>query len=250
MPPDARPDFVVMAGDGELMGEMRRRVDADPWLRERCRLLGVLEDMPGFLAASTSWCSRPTPRACPTPSSRRWRWRPGGGDARLRRALSARASTASWWSRATSGAWATRSRRMTHLDRAERAAMGRALRARALEEFGMEERGRAPSGRPTTTCSQGADDAPRPFATAASRRRAVPAHAGRRRCRAGDVGPGGRVRGRWGARWTWWSPAARRLPGRDRCRRASGGGPAARARGDRPGAARPATCGANARARC
>lgn len=50
-PEAARPDYVVMAGDGAEMPELRRRVDADPWLRERCRLLGVVEDIPGFLQA-------------------------------------------------------------------------------------------------------------------------------------------------------------------------------------------------------
>ncbi len=50
VPADERPDYVVMAGDGELRPELERRIEADPWLRERCRLLGVVGDTPEFLA--------------------------------------------------------------------------------------------------------------------------------------------------------------------------------------------------------
>ncbi|MEJ2291388.1 MAG: glycosyltransferase [Deinococcales bacterium] len=49
LPPERRPDYVVLAGDGELMPALRRRVEGDPWLRERCRLLGVVADAPSFL---------------------------------------------------------------------------------------------------------------------------------------------------------------------------------------------------------
>ena len=50
LPPERRPDLVVMAGDGALMPSMRARVAADAWLREHCRLLGVIDDVPAFLA--------------------------------------------------------------------------------------------------------------------------------------------------------------------------------------------------------
>lgn len=51
LPPERRPDLVAMAGDGALMPAIRARVDADPWLREHCLLLGVIDDVPAFLAA-------------------------------------------------------------------------------------------------------------------------------------------------------------------------------------------------------
>ena len=48
--PERRPDLVVMAGDGALMPLVRERVALDAWLRDRCRLLGVVDDPPAFLA--------------------------------------------------------------------------------------------------------------------------------------------------------------------------------------------------------
>ena len=48
--PERRPDLVVMAGDGTLMPQIRERVEHDAWLRECCRLLGVVDDAPAFLA--------------------------------------------------------------------------------------------------------------------------------------------------------------------------------------------------------
>jgi glycosyltransferase involved in cell wall biosynthesis len=50
MAPEQRPDLVVMAGDGALMPALRARVEGDAWLREHCRLLGVVDDAPAFLA--------------------------------------------------------------------------------------------------------------------------------------------------------------------------------------------------------
>lgn len=50
LPESERPDYVVMAGDGPLMPELRQRVADHPWLQQRCRLLGVVEDTPAFLA--------------------------------------------------------------------------------------------------------------------------------------------------------------------------------------------------------
>jgi glycosyltransferase involved in cell wall biosynthesis len=49
LPASRRPDRVVMAGDGALMPEVRRRVASDAWLRERCTLLGVVDDSAAFL---------------------------------------------------------------------------------------------------------------------------------------------------------------------------------------------------------
>ncbi len=51
MRPEDRPDVVLLAGDGPLQAEMRRRIEADPYLRRSCRLLGPIEEVPTFLAA-------------------------------------------------------------------------------------------------------------------------------------------------------------------------------------------------------
>ena len=50
LPEDVRPDYVVLAGEGPTMGDARATVEADPWLRERCRFLGRIHDTPAFLA--------------------------------------------------------------------------------------------------------------------------------------------------------------------------------------------------------
>lgn len=50
LPVADRPDHVVFAGDGALRPELERRIAADPWMRERCHLLGVVHDTPAFLA--------------------------------------------------------------------------------------------------------------------------------------------------------------------------------------------------------
>lgn len=50
LPRERRPDLVVMAGDGALMPMIRARLQADPWLAEHCLLLGVIDDVPAFLA--------------------------------------------------------------------------------------------------------------------------------------------------------------------------------------------------------
>lgn len=47
---DERPDYLAMAGDGPLMPLLQERVRAEPWLSERCRLVGVVGDTPAFLA--------------------------------------------------------------------------------------------------------------------------------------------------------------------------------------------------------
>jgi glycosyltransferase involved in cell wall biosynthesis len=51
VPETERPDYLVLAGDGPTMPEVKRRVEGDPWLRDHCLLLGVLEDTPGFFAS-------------------------------------------------------------------------------------------------------------------------------------------------------------------------------------------------------
>lgn len=50
LPIAERPDHVVFAGDGVLRQELERRIATDPWLNERCHLLGVVHDTPSFLA--------------------------------------------------------------------------------------------------------------------------------------------------------------------------------------------------------
>lgn len=51
LPQSVRPDLLVLAGDGELMDYVRRRVEENPWLSEHTKLLGVVEDTPAFLQA-------------------------------------------------------------------------------------------------------------------------------------------------------------------------------------------------------
>ncbi len=143
LPPRERPDYLVMAGDGELMPELRRRLAADPWLGERCRLLGVVSDTPGFLAgidflALTSdteglpnaileamAMGRPAvaTRVADVPfllGDERFLVPPGDAEA-LGEAIG----------------------RMVRLGAEERAAVGAALRARARAEFGMDSAVRA-----------------------------------------------------------------------------------------------------------
>lgn len=50
LPVDDRPDYLMLGGDGPTMPTVRERVAADPWLSERCRLLGEVTDVPGFMA--------------------------------------------------------------------------------------------------------------------------------------------------------------------------------------------------------
>lgn len=50
LPEPVRPDHVVLAGDGDMMPHVRALVAADPWLRERCRFVGSIDDTPAFLA--------------------------------------------------------------------------------------------------------------------------------------------------------------------------------------------------------
>ena len=50
LPNERRPDHLVMAGDGALMPSIHARVAADAWLRDHCSLLGLVDDVPAFLA--------------------------------------------------------------------------------------------------------------------------------------------------------------------------------------------------------
>jgi glycosyltransferase involved in cell wall biosynthesis len=51
VPENERPDYLVMGGDGPMMPKVKARVEADPWLSKHCRLLGIVEDTPSFLAS-------------------------------------------------------------------------------------------------------------------------------------------------------------------------------------------------------
>jgi glycosyltransferase involved in cell wall biosynthesis len=51
LPHADRPDFVALGGDGPTMPLVRSLIDRDPWLRDRCRLLGMIHDRPEFLVA-------------------------------------------------------------------------------------------------------------------------------------------------------------------------------------------------------
>lgn len=51
LPERDRPDFVVMAGTGALLEVVQHRIDRDPGLKQRFRLLGVVGDTPRFLAS-------------------------------------------------------------------------------------------------------------------------------------------------------------------------------------------------------
>ncbi|MBS3967372.1 MAG: glycosyltransferase [Truepera sp.] len=49
LPVSDRPDYLVLGGDGPTMPMVRERVASDPWLQNHCRLLGTVEDVPGFM---------------------------------------------------------------------------------------------------------------------------------------------------------------------------------------------------------
>lgn len=51
LPVGDRPDYAVLAGDGATMPDIRATLEADPWLREHCRLLGSTDETPRFLAS-------------------------------------------------------------------------------------------------------------------------------------------------------------------------------------------------------
>jgi len=45
-----RPDYVLLAGDGPTMPDVKALVASDPWLEQRCRILGTINATPEFLA--------------------------------------------------------------------------------------------------------------------------------------------------------------------------------------------------------
>lgn len=49
VPVDKRPDYLLLGGDGPTMPEVRRQIQMDPWLRERCVLVGLVKDVPAFM---------------------------------------------------------------------------------------------------------------------------------------------------------------------------------------------------------
>jgi glycosyltransferase involved in cell wall biosynthesis len=51
VPENERPDYLVMAGEGQVMPMVKERVAADPWLRDHVKLLGTVENTPGFFAS-------------------------------------------------------------------------------------------------------------------------------------------------------------------------------------------------------
>jgi glycosyltransferase involved in cell wall biosynthesis len=51
VPENERPDYLVMGGEGQMMPMVKERVAADPWLREHVKLLGTVENTPGFFAS-------------------------------------------------------------------------------------------------------------------------------------------------------------------------------------------------------
>jgi glycosyltransferase involved in cell wall biosynthesis len=51
VPENERPDYLVLGGDGPMMPVIKAKIEADPWLSQHCRLLGIVEDTPGFLAS-------------------------------------------------------------------------------------------------------------------------------------------------------------------------------------------------------
>ncbi len=51
VPENERPDYLIMGGDGPMMPQVKARIEVDPWLSKHCRLLGIVEDTPSFLAS-------------------------------------------------------------------------------------------------------------------------------------------------------------------------------------------------------
>lgn len=51
VPENERPDYLVMGGEGQMMPMVKERVAADRWLREHVKLLGTVENTPGFFAS-------------------------------------------------------------------------------------------------------------------------------------------------------------------------------------------------------
>lgn len=51
LPVEHRPDRLLFAGDGPMASALHARIEADAWARDHVRLLGTIDDVPGFLAA-------------------------------------------------------------------------------------------------------------------------------------------------------------------------------------------------------
>lgn len=51
LPVASRPDYLVLGGDGPLLPWVQQRIEQEPWLRERCRLVGLVQEVPAFLAS-------------------------------------------------------------------------------------------------------------------------------------------------------------------------------------------------------
>ncbi len=51
VPENERPDYLVLGGDGPEMPKVKAQIEADPWLKQHCRLVGLVEDTPAFLAS-------------------------------------------------------------------------------------------------------------------------------------------------------------------------------------------------------
>lgn len=48
LPEEERPDYLVMGGNGELMLQIKAKIEADPWLQKNTRLLGIVSDTSSF----------------------------------------------------------------------------------------------------------------------------------------------------------------------------------------------------------
>lgn len=51
LPEEARPDYLLLGGDGPTKPYIKARRDADPWLRQHSLLVGMVSDTPGFMAS-------------------------------------------------------------------------------------------------------------------------------------------------------------------------------------------------------
>jgi glycosyltransferase involved in cell wall biosynthesis len=51
VPENERPDYLILGGDGPMLPNIQAQIAADPWLKNHCRLIGIVEDAPAFLAS-------------------------------------------------------------------------------------------------------------------------------------------------------------------------------------------------------
>ena len=139
MPEAARPDYVVMAGDGDMMPEIRRRVEADPWLRARCRLLGVVEDTPGFLRSLDFLVLTSDTEGLPNAIIEAMAMAVPSIATRVSDVPFLLGEDAPLFEPGDAAALAERLAWMTALPAGQRAAMGEKLQQRARAEFGITE---------------------------------------------------------------------------------------------------------------